>query len=151
MPLFTKEILTETHKRAVVKFTFDGSSAPAEGSLTGSVYTPELSGYLSNVPADKVNLDVSTVTWSIPSGVTAGIALAWGISGSTGNVPFLYLNGNGTIDKTGFVFRNSTKGTNRDNSIQIFNSGAFPKFGVATVILELAKTTGFGLSGTNWS
>lgn len=153
MAPLSREILTETHKRAVVKFTFDGSSAPAAGSLTGSVYTSELSGYLPAVSSDRVNLDVGMVHWSIPAGGTAGLALAWGVSGSTNNVPFLYLNGNGSIEanKIGFMFRNTVTGQNRDNSIRVFNSGGFPSGGVATLILELAKTTGFGMTGTNWS
>lgn len=147
---FTREILRTTIKNTVVKFTHDGTGTPAISALTGGIFWADYP--FSITGATNGQVDISRVLWSISengSAVPASVAIAWDIPGSVTGSPCLYLSGSGVFDfnEKGMSITSPLTGNNKTNGVTVRNSSAFAAGEVATIIMELTNTKGFGATG----
>ena len=151
MPQFTKEILTDTVSRSVVKFTWGGGSTNSSYGLTGSVMPSELYGYGGSASGvTNIDLSVAKVFWSLPyTSTPPSIECAWQQTGSVTGTPFLYLNGSGFVNYNaeGMSIPNTLTGASRTNGVTFRNVGTFGTNDTATFIFELDKTRGFTITG----
>lgn len=150
MPQFTREILTDTFYRSVVKFTWAGGSTNSSYGLTASVMPSELIGYGGSASGvTNIDLSVAKVFWSLPYTTTPpSIECAWHQTGSVTGTPFLYLNGSGYINYNaeGMNIPNTVTGASRTNGVTFRNIGTFGTTDTATFMVELDKGRGFGLT-----
>ncbi len=161
MAQFTREIIYDTKERAVVKFTVDPHSLTngtyIAGQMTGSIPASSLLGYGIGVTSEGTQINLSKCIWSIPTGGASTestvYGVSWGLSGSLTGSPFLYLSDNGAVDfsSMGFTIKNTLTG-NYTNTIFLYNTNtldvqyaSYPS-GAATIILEIDKIKGFGLT-----
>jgi hypothetical protein len=155
MAQLSKEILVQTDKKLVIKLNYDASTQLPVGGLTCTISPSDANNFLSYLDPSKVNLDIGKAIWSIQAGgslIPVTFALAWGVSGSLTGQDSFYMSSYGQFEanQLGFNFRNPITGSARTNTINIRNVAPVLTGNASTIILELNKTTGFGISGTQW-
>ena len=166
MAQFNKEKIVDTLQRAVFKFTYyvdrlNGSAVSlTAGTLTGSIFWSDLSYGLSAATADTSRVDISRLYWSTsnaPAGVsgstTPAIAVAWArpATAITGGNVSVYLSGSGewNLGDVGMNLINPLTGASRLNQIDIYNATSSSSIdsGAYTLIIEVDKVSGFGITG----
>lgn len=154
MALLVKEILVDTIKKSVIKF-----SSPQDenfytvGNLTGSISLLELTGAnLGNIN-ESPTIGISRISWNMPlstaSAESPWFAVAWGISGAasaTGSTGSIYLTSNGSMDFSSFGCLHTNKQPgNYNGSIVLYNHSIIDAGAPVSIIIELLKTQGYGV------
>lgn len=138
------EILTDTISRSVIKMAYDGTSA-ITGGLATTITTNTLTKW-KGASGESSQVDVGKIFWTMPTDEV--ISLAWGYSGNAAGATFMYLSGNGYVNfnQDGMSLKNTLTGSTRTNSIIVNNATAFETGDAFTLILELDKVSGYGIT-----
>lgn len=138
------EVLSDNLSRAVIKMAYDGSVAATSGIAT-EITTNTLTKW-KGASGTSSQVDISKIYWSAPQ--DESISLAWGYSGNAAGATFMYLSGNGSFNFStdGLTIKNTVTGSTRTNSIIVNNATALEAGDTFTLILELDKVSGYGLT-----